>query len=80
MKMHWKKLVGMLLLAMLVSTQNTWGGVSASDGCITLLPGQKPPPNLRLNCVPEIDATGTLPALALLGGVVALVRERKRRK
>ena len=51
---------------------------SPSDrgGCATPAPGQLPNPN----CVPEIDATGTLPALALLGGVVALVRERKRRK
>lgn len=30
--------------------------------------------------VPEIDATGTVPALTLLGGALALLLERKRRK
>ena len=30
--------------------------------------------------VPEIDAMGTLPALVILGGIIALIAERKRNK
>ena len=77
MKMHWKTLTGMLLLAMLFSSSNAWalsfGKPGNSNGCSSSHGRPK-------KCVPEIDAAGTLPALALLGVVVALVRERKGRK
>jgi hypothetical protein len=74
MKMHWKTLLGVVLLALLASSSNAWAKTN-SPGCKNSSPSAHNP-----NCVPEIDASGTLPALALLGGVVALVRERKRRK
>lgn len=74
MKTNWKTLLGVVFLAMLASSSNAWSKPNP-PGCKNPSPGIHNP-----NCVPEIDAAGTLPALALLGGVLALVRERKRRK
>lgn len=70
MNKRWKTGSILVLIMMLVGISSAWakkGGGSCGHGH-------------RPACVPEIDATGALPALALLGGVLAVINERKRRK
>ena len=69
MNKHWK-IGSILVLAMML------GGISSAWAVVKCPPTR----NKRCNTVPEIDSTGALPALALLGGVLAVINERRRRK
>jgi hypothetical protein len=68
MNKRWK-IGSILVLTMML------GGISSAWAVVC-----PPTSNKRCNKVPEIDSTGELPALALLGGVLAVINERRRRK
>jgi hypothetical protein len=73
MNKRWKTGSILVLIMMLVGISSAWakkgggGGGSCGHGKQTV-------------CVPEIDSTGALPALTLLGGILAVINERRRRK
>jgi hypothetical protein len=72
MNKRWKTGSILVLIMMLVGISSAWakkgeGGGSCGHGKKTV-------------CVPEIDSTGALPALTLLGGILAVINERRRRK
>lgn len=72
--------LSILLIAIFIGNSSSWAQPSSSYKKSNA--GKINPTCKGQGCsrVPEIDAAGTLPALTLLGGAIALVIERKRRK
>lgn len=80
MNVRWNIKLSILLIALFIGNSSSWAQASSYHTKSSF--GKGDPTCKGQGClrVPEIDAAGTMPALALLGGVIALVMERKRRK